>query len=121
VSPPILKTGRFVLKAYRQWVTQQPCAFCSSTEGSEPHHVLAKGPQGTHLDFTCVPACHRCHMRCDGQTVEGRPPIRQSWQMWAVGQTLVRFIQNANKELREAFSAEWERFAESRGPWEVPS
>jgi hypothetical protein len=63
------KEARVKDPAYLRWCRVQRCAFCDR-HGGEAHHVGGKGMGGARLrDDLAVPACRKCHMRCEGLVV----------------------------------------------------
>lgn len=66
---------------YLGWLRRQHCGFCGARPPSEAHHTLPKRMGGANLrDDLAMAVCQRCHMRCDGQTVEGLGPISKETQ-----------------------------------------
>jgi 5-methylcytosine-specific restriction endonuclease McrA len=76
------KDERIVDEEYLAWCREQHCGFCGALPPSQPHHVLPRRMGGANQrDDLAMPVCQRCHMRCDGQTVEGMGPWPKESQL----------------------------------------
>lgn len=93
----IAKSGHLFCKEYLAFVRRLPCYFCRKPGPSDPHHFPPKGRGVTRDDLT-VASCRECHMRCGGQTVNGKLPINRSSQDEGVERTRSLFLSMSSDE-----------------------
>jgi hypothetical protein len=106
---PQPKEGHFFSDVFLEFVRNLPCSFCQAPPRSDPHHFPPKGRGVTRDDFAC-PACRECHDRCDGRTVNGKPPIPEEVQSIAVLVTRSEF-------LRASSDAQFDAYKMARRKW----
>ncbi len=65
------KPQYFRSKAYRAFISTQPCAVCGADSTVVPHHEkFGKGGTGIKPpDSHCIPLCFNCHTRRHSQGV----------------------------------------------------
>ena len=112
---PLAKDGRLESPTWLGFVRRLPCAFCDAPAPSAPHHYPQKRMGSANVDDsrTC-PVCTPCHRRCEGEWVNGNPPIAHSDQNAAVLTTMASFIRHATAEEFAQFERDRRRWLEGR-------